>query len=374
MKSNHTGSATSDEPTLLIAVLEIDCCADQSTAIQRLKLRVTGHSYEQQGDLSIDDLQQELTKAISAQDNLQEISNFRIHDLEKSNNGQIYEIYDPHVNDYISLENCRRHREYSRIVQRFGRRLRVRVLVESKEEENPPEPLAIAGRFFDFDGELNVVGRTIRIREDVNVESAGTSATVWDGAILLARYLENDCSAVHRNWHERPKIIMELGAGCGLSGIAAAVITGAQALILTDLPVALPRLERNVETNQTILSSAGCRRTFCRPCDWYNPPELSTLLNGTTDDALLQNAAPDIILIADCVWTEELVTPLFATLGQYVKTDQTQVLVSYQRRGKSTDDAFWNALRGLFATVMDVTYRLKSPKPPDVFHVLSCKR
>ncbi|KAG9625379.1 VPS28-domain-containing protein, partial [Aureobasidium melanogenum] len=84
-----------------------------------------------------------------------------------------------------------------------------------------------------------------------------------------------------RNWHTlRDRIplifdkdenatILELGAGTGLVGIAAAAVLGANVL-LTDLPEIVPNLERNITSNEDIINSRnGSARAAM--LDWTVP-------------------------------------------------------------------------------------------------------
>ena len=54
----------------------------------------------------------------------------------------------------------------------------------------------------------------------------GTGLITWDGAIVLAKYLEIHPDAV------RNKNVLELGAGTGVAGMAAALL-GAKNVLLT---------------------------------------------------------------------------------------------------------------------------------------------
>ena len=56
--------------------------------------------------------------------------------------------------------------------------------------------------------------------------SKGTGLITWDGAIVLAKYLETHPTIVHR------KRVLELGAGTGVAGVAAALL-GASSVLLT---------------------------------------------------------------------------------------------------------------------------------------------
>ena len=84
---------------------------------------------------------------------------------------------------------------------------------ESSEDadEEPAPLLAICGRFFPFseDG-IPFTNRNIIVHERSNQANGGTAFNVWDGALLLARYLEKSPDIV------RNKTVLELGSGCKL--------------------------------------------------------------------------------------------------------------------------------------------------------------
>ena len=167
-----------------------------------------------------------------------------------------------------------------------------------------------------------------------------------------------------------------MGAGCGLVGISAGVL-GAKQVLLTDLPYCLSNMQANVESNSDLWMQAGCQQMICHALDWYYPPtlrELGTVMMSTT--ATNNNYAttwkPDVILVADCVWMQELVDPLIRTIKCLAMKDpdtlfdnntsdenddntlcsNTKILISYQRRGKSTHEEFWTSLHTRFGDTM----------------------
>ena len=136
---------------------------------------------------------------------------------------------------------------------------------------------------------------------------------------------------------------MELGSGCGLVGIAAGIL-GAAEVVLTDLEYTLPILKQNIAKNRCSIESSGCARMSCMVCDWFDPKPSSEF--GFSSGALMKPKTNtiDLILVADCVWVDELVRPLLTTLKKY----QCKTIISYQRRGQAAHDTLMNGLEEIF--------------------------
>lgn len=190
---------------------------------------------------------------------------------------------------------------------RIGIRARWVVTPPNSTSTSPPplhpdttnnEPiLAICGRYFDFNGTFRVnPTTTLNILQVPNQPNAGTSFNVWDGSILLASYLISSPSSLQQ--HVQHRHVLELGAGCGLAGLTAAA-AGARQVTLTDRPGAPVRhLQANVDHNRV-----SCCPTTVRPCDWLAPPP-----------EWLEEETFDTVLVADCVWKDDLVEPLLGIL------------------------------------------------------------
>jgi predicted nicotinamide N-methyase len=160
--------------------------------------------------------------------------------------------------------------------------------------------------------------------------------------------------------------VLELGSGCGLVGIAAGVL-GAEQVILTDLPYCLPLMRANVDRHRAYAMASGCLRIECATCDWFDPPPMNEFfLNGDFE--------ADVILIADCVWVQELVRPLLATLEKLLegRSHPLQVLISYQRRGKAVHEDFWSGIHSLFPVIHQSDTSHLGLEKPGCLHLLEC--
>ncbi|CAL1153857.1 unnamed protein product [Cladocopium goreaui] len=137
-----------------------------------------------------------------------------------------------------------------------------------------PDTADARHRFDDHNSDYllcQVAGRSIRIAQNRarQGELGVTGCCVWDAAVVLARYLEwaeelrsgskteVGVQAVQDAVHGRK--CLELGAGCGLAGLAAAALGGL--VTVTDREETLSLLERNVKD----FAAEHCRSSEQRP-------------------------------------------------------------------------------------------------------------
>ena len=148
---------------------------------------------------------------------------------------------------------------------------------------------------FDFqNGDFLVGGTPLVIlppqhpaRAAEDQQHADTGRIVWDGAVLLAKILEQMFSEVIRNAR-----VLELGSGTGLAGLAAAAL-GAETVWLTDLPYCLNSLKANIDATFGT-NALHKKRIQASALDWKQP--------NVESSPYLQPGAIDIILGADIIW------------------------------------------------------------------------
>jgi predicted nicotinamide N-methyase len=135
-----------------------------------------------------------------------------------------------------------------------------------------------------------------------------------------------------RNWHtlrdqiplrfdkDENATILELGAGTGLVGIAAAAVLGANVL-LTDLPEIVPNLERNIASNADIIES---RKGSARAAmlDWTVPEKI--IYTEETDEstrplvAEAESSKYPLIVAADPIYSKEHPAWLVQTISHHL--------------------------------------------------------
>nr|CAI5829632.1 unnamed protein product [Callosobruchus analis] len=165
--------------------------------------------------------------------------------------------------------------------------------------------------------EIEHVDKTTTLRFRQKLEG-DVNCVVWDGAIVLAKFLEKQCLENHGFLENRS--VIELGSGVGCVGIVAACL-GANVL-LTDLPQALPLLRQNVEENKTKLN--GCVEV--EQLNWGTPCKI--------------NFTPDIILLAECIYYKEVIGSLVSTLRQ-LATHNTKVILCQELRDSQNQKECW---------------------------------
>jgi len=170
-----------------------------------------------------------------------------------------------------------------------------------------------------------------------------TGLSIWASAYVLAHWM------VVKEGSLEGKVVMELGSGCGLAGIAMAKLTAASEVVLTDFsPNTLENLRFNVALNARD-EAGGCTPTV-HALDWTN--------KGTWPD----HGSVDVICGSDLVYDDgmaSLLAPLVAHLlrpgGEFIHAfpergrvgveDQTEVFAAAGLRLSSKVDVPPGALR-----------------------------
>ena len=174
---------------------------------------------------------------------------------------------------------------------------------------------AEAGLQLDFGaGEFEVDSQPLVLSQWTHTSTDDTGYAIWDGSLILAKLLELELG--------KPALtgarVLELGAGCGVVAIAAAIL-GAE-VTATDLPYCLPLLQHNLTTNESAVMIGGNESggnesavmiggsggsVRCDALDWRR---------RTPSYIVYRIPTADIVLGADVLWDPALVPPMFAAL------------------------------------------------------------
>jgi len=197
----------------------------------------------------------------------------------------------------------------------------------------------------------------ISIRIKQNQSSLLTGTTIWDASHVLGDYLNNIFRKKSNSISKAPlqgKYCLELGSGCGLTGILVTLL-GANT-VLTDRKDTLFILEDNVGSNVPNFSKT--QTAFREDTENETTKELDNGMTTTIGQALVkeldweQPVSKDIydpetpdhleydyVLAADCVFNIEMLDPFINTLVR-VCGPHTQAFVAMERRDADVINSF----------------------------------
>lgn len=236
-------------------------------------------------------------------------------DLKPTESISSVEYYDAVATRFVGITDDAKFVEFQ-LYCKGPTQIVINIIDESRiETDNAPKLLK--GRMLNIveDG-LPIANSILKISSPGEAE-LGTGLTIWDGSIVLAKYLEANPAIVVN------KAVLEVGSGTGIVGIVAGLI-GANRSVLTDLQYTLKNLQHNVDKNKP--HSEESYNVEVMELDWFNAATYPT----TRDDNGVEKNW-DVVLGADVVWIEELILPLVNTLVA-ISGFQTDVYIAHQVR------------------------------------------
>jgi predicted nicotinamide N-methyase len=173
--------------------------------------------------------------------------------------------------------------------------------------------------------EIEVLGHKLFLSQDPNSRHLGT--TVWDSSLVFAKYMERSSK---KGEFSRARIsgkrVIELGAGCGLAGIAMALL-GCD-VVVTDQVAVLPILLRNVERNLARARYTASDNVYQGSIGNVEVAELDW---GNNAHAAALEPPFDYIIGTDVVYIEHLLEPLMSTILA-LAGPKTVVILGYEFR------------------------------------------
>ncbi|XP_058100591.1 uncharacterized protein LOC131245273 [Magnolia sinica] len=186
--------------------------------------------------------------------------------------------------------------------------------------------------------ELQVGHAHLSIEQDNGSMHVGTS--VWPCSLVLAkfidRWLPTSPSAPNPNpyaqlLHFPNKRAIELGAGCGPTGMALSIL-GLTDIVLTDIAPVMPALKRNLKHNKPAFAKAPKTAQLY----WNNHKQLAAL-----------NPPFDFVIAADVVYLEDSAPHLVSAMEALVAPTGV-VLLGYQLRSPEAHQLFWEMCERAF--------------------------
>jgi predicted nicotinamide N-methyase len=147
---------------------------------------------------------------------------------------------------------------------------------------------------------------------------------VWDSAVVITKNLPKILKAC-----EVPveAVVLELGAGCSLVGIAMTVLRAARRVFVTDLSAQLPFMQRNIEINRcegVVVASV---------LDWSNTEQTLSLMESISEDI-------DLIVAADVLYDLAAAEALFHVLRKASSPNKTCILIGQKIRSNRHSAVF----------------------------------
>ncbi|KAJ5610502.1 hypothetical protein N7510_007221 [Penicillium lagena] len=173
-------------------------------------------------------------------------------------------------------------------------------------------------------------------------EETGNSIArhIWDAALASVIYLHQIISGAsegmpslrHLLQHPRqtPLQVIELGAGCGIVGIALAQLHPHCSVLLTDLPEVEEIVTRNINAARPAPKST----VYYQSLDWNKPPP----------DGLCRNAI-DLILLSDCTYNVDSLPALVSTLDRLVRSSPGAIILVALKRRHDSETVFFDLMQ-----------------------------
>lgn len=184
---------------------------------------------------------------------------------------------------------------------------------------------------YNFKGDFKINGRPMILTVDPpDSAKLATGLRIWDGGIVLAKYLEFYAPKMAQRL-QRPLRGIELGCGTGVAGFGLAFL-GHQVL-LTDIGAEqAAATQGNIAQNMQTLAATGGSAQYGH-LDWRQLPERS------------QYGRFDLVLASDVIWHESLVEPFlqavsWATSGPGAE----EVILSHKARDQESIELFHKML------------------------------
>lgn len=178
-------------------------------------------------------------------------------------------------------------------------------------------------------GKDNVVD--IRITEVPGVSAENLGLKTWGAAFILANQIKalEQYTRVYSASTSSLKVL-EIGAGTGLSGLAAAVIWRAD-VVITDLPSIIPGMQANIVLNANLIANSG-GRARCGSLDWAQPDKL--VGSGHPDfDYNAEEHQFEVLLAADTLYSEDHPSLMAQTIFRWLaRSKDACFIVCYAQR------------------------------------------
>ncbi len=176
----------------------------------------------------------------------------------------------------------------------------------------------------------------------VHERGRGIAWRIWPAAHVLIDWMEKN----QRRWCKTKSThCIEIGAGVGLVGIAAAAL-GSDSVTITDLPEELAAIQRSVDVNDEEVR----KRIDIKSLHFGNIEEMRASI------AHINSKTRIVILASDIVYWESLFVPIAETL-KFFSTERTAVaFIGYKIRHWKTEKRFFTKILSQYNLQAEVVF------------------
>ncbi|KAJ2444468.1 hypothetical protein GGF42_006292 [Coemansia sp. RSA 2424] len=222
----------------------------------------------------------------------------------------------------------------------------------SKERTNRVDPTRPSVEI-EIHGGQRTIALTIIQNPHINGELGQTGGVLWNSSVVLSEYFARRSIS---GWPLTAMNIIELGAGCGLVGVALHRL-GARRVVVTDQRRMMKVLGKNVDLAKTTTTGGGL--LLATEYDWEK---------GAEDQSVVREAV-DLVVVSDCVYHENVVPLLVGAMadvcGSRKDGRRAVAIVGQELRSDLVHQAFVEALLERF-----VVYRIPVDPSVDTFYTL----
>ena len=151
---------------------------------------------------------------------------------------------------------------------------------------------------------------------------AGLALVAFLGSLVLQPRPTSKLARLLQRSKPQDLSILELGSGCGITGLHIADLCSGSNVLLTDLPVAMEILDRNVESAQPVSSGVKLATAVL---DWDAPlPDM------------VAKQRFDLVVLSDCTYNCNSIPGLVTTLSSIARSSpHTLVVIALKVRHDS---------------------------------------
>jgi predicted nicotinamide N-methyase len=191
------------------------------------------------------------------------------------------------------------------------------------------------------------IGVTIRLTQNWN----SVGMTTWPAGFYLAEVI-----AANKNLFDG-KVVLELGAGVGITGILLKWMTQTRSTILTDYT---REILNNMYYNMQINEIEATELSQAKPEDFNNGKLFVDEFDWSTFEMTKLPVSVDVIIAADVVYDEDLTVSLVATLNKLLRSKDNNgktpfALIAQTPRRPQSKEHFIKSLEELQLDWEDVT-------------------